>query len=83
MAETLPHDKRVVFDYLTLILDLSTVTRSMALLSLEVWRETNSRMSQERKAVLLLHDIYFLCVEMNGVSNDSWKTLLSGLGDCN
>ena len=57
LAETLPHDKRAVFDYLALILDLSTVTWSMALLSLEVWRETNSRSSQEREAILPLHDI--------------------------
>ena len=52
--------KRVVFDYLTPttrpILDLSTVTRSMALLSLDVQRETNSCSSQEREAILLLHD---------------------------
>ena len=34
------------------------VTRSMALLSLEVRKETNSCSSQEREAVLLLHDIY-------------------------
>ena len=34
------------------------VTRSMALLSLDVQRETNSCSSQEREAVLLLHDIY-------------------------
>ena len=34
------------------------VTRSMALLSLKVWRETNSHSSQEREAILLLHDIY-------------------------
>ena len=58
MAETLPHDKRAVFDYLTPIIDLSMVTQSMALLSLKVWRETNSHSSWEREAVLSLHDIY-------------------------
>ena len=58
MAETLLCDKRAVFDYLAPIIDLSTVTRSMALLSLEVQRETNSRSSREREAVLSLHDIY-------------------------
>ena len=62
---TLPCNKSTVFDYLTPILDLSMVTQSMALLSLEVQRETNSRSSQEREAVLLLHDIckniYSLC----------------------
>ena len=56
MAETLPHDKRVVFDYLAPIIDLSTVTRSMELLSLKVQRETNSCSSQEREAILSLHD---------------------------
>ena len=34
------------------------VTRSMALLSLEIRRETNSRSSWEREAILPLHDIY-------------------------
>ena len=34
------------------------VTWSMALLSLNVRRETNSRSSQEREAILLLHDIH-------------------------
>ena len=46
LAETLPHDKRAVFDYfaptIRTILNLSTVTQSMALLSLKVQRETNS-----------------------------------------
>ena len=55
--------KRAVFDYpaptTRTILDLSTVTRSMALLSLDVRRETNSCSSQEREAVLLLYDIYY------------------------
>ena len=37
---------------------MSTVTRSMALLSFEVWRETNSRSSREREAIWSLHDIY-------------------------
>ena len=57
-GKTLPHDKRAVFDYLAPILDLSTVTRSMALLSLDVRRENNSCSSWEREAVLPLHDIY-------------------------
>ena len=57
MAKTLPRDKRAVFNHLAPILDSSTVTRSMALLSLEVRRETNSRSSREREAVLPLHDI--------------------------
>ena len=52
--------KRVVFDYpaLTtqLILELSMVTWSMALLSLGIQRETNSHSSQEREAILLLHN---------------------------
>ena len=52
--------KRAVFDYATLttqlILELSTETRSMALLSLKVQRETNSCSSREREAVLLLHN---------------------------
>ena len=34
------------------------VTWSMALLSLEVQRETNSHSPQEREAILLLHDIW-------------------------
>ena len=46
-----------MFDYLAPILDLSTVTQSMALLSLDVQRETNSRSSREREAILPLHDI--------------------------
>ena len=50
---------RAVFNYLTPIIDSSTVTRSMALLSLEVRRETNSRSSREREAIWSLHDIYF------------------------
>ena len=52
--------KMAVFDYpaptTQMILGLSTVTRLMALLSLDVQRETNSHSSQEREAVLLLHD---------------------------
>ena len=64
MAETLSHDKRAVFDYLTPIIDLSTVTRSMALLSLEVQRETNSRSSWEREAILSLHDMYTVSAVM-------------------
>ena len=60
LAKTLPCDKRAVFDYpgptTQTILDLSTVTRSMALLSLKVRSETNSHSSQGREAVLLLHD---------------------------
>ena len=56
MAETLLCDKRVVFDYLAPIIDSSTVTQSMALLSLEVQRETNSRSSWEREAIWSLHD---------------------------
>ena len=52
--------ERVVFGYpaptTRPILELSVVTRSMALLSLEVQRETNSRSSQGREAILLLHD---------------------------
>ena len=56
LAETLLHNKRVVFDFLAPILDLSMVTQLMALLSLEVQRETNSCSSQEREAILLLHD---------------------------
>ena len=56
LAKTLPHDKRAVFNYLTLIIDSSTVTWSMALLSLEVQRETNSRSSREREAILSLHN---------------------------
>ena len=58
MAETLSHDKRAVFDYLTPIIDSSTVTQLMALLSLKVQRETNSCSSREREAILSLHDIY-------------------------
>ena len=38
---------RAVFDYLAPILDPSMVTQLMALLSLEVQRETKSRSSQE------------------------------------
>ena len=66
-----------MFDYLApttrMILDLSTVTRSMALLSLEVQRETNSRSSQEREAVLLLHDTY----NKTAVHNVATTTVLS------
>ena len=60
----MPRDKRAVFGYLAPILDLSTVTWSMALLSLKVWRETNSCSSWEREAILLLHDIYNKLAEL-------------------
>ena len=60
LAETLPCDKRAVFNYLAPIIDSSTVTWSMALLSLEVRRETNSRSSRQREAVWSLHDIYIV-----------------------
>ena len=47
------------------------VTQLMALLSLEVWRETNSRSSWEREAVLPLHDIYkAIC----SFQSNTWRT---------
>ena len=47
------------------------VTQLMALLSLKVWRETNSRSSWEREAVLPLHDIYVVPPQSWGDRSDT------------
>ena len=49
----------------------------MALLSLEVRRESNSRSSQEREAVLPLHDIYILTTAKLDATGQCWLASLA------